>query len=64
MGFAVRAVDKRLAKLKQCGLTADRLYIPKIINVSGKSFINVNVSLFGGLGATIALLQNLAIAQF
>jgi hypothetical protein len=64
MGFAVLNVDNRLAKLNRYGLTADRLFILKIISVSGKSFINANVKQFGGLGAMIAHRQNLAIARF
>jgi hypothetical protein len=47
-----------------CGLTADRLFILKIINASGKSFITVSAKQSGGLGAMIAHPQNLAIAQF
>jgi hypothetical protein len=62
MGFVVQNVVNRPVKLKLCGLIADRLFIPKTINASGKSFITVNVRRFGGLGATIAHLQNLAIA--
>jgi len=64
MGFAVLNVDNRLAKLNRYGSTADRLFILKIISVSGKSFINVNVKQFGGLGVMIAHRQNLAIARF
>ncbi len=64
MGFVVLNVDSRQAKPKPCGLTADRLFIPKTINASGKSFITVNVRLCGGLGAMIAHHQNLAIALF
>jgi hypothetical protein len=64
MGFVVLNVDSRQAKPKQCGLIADRLFIPKIINASGKSFITVNVKQLGGLGATIVHHQNLAIARF
>jgi hypothetical protein len=64
MVFVVLSVDSRQATPKQCGLIADRLFIPKIINASGKSFITVNVKQCGGLGATIAHHQNLAIALF
>jgi hypothetical protein len=64
MFFVVRAADNRRAKLKRYGLIADRLFIPKIINASGKSFIAVNANMFGGLGVTIAPHQNLAIGQF
>jgi len=64
MGFVVLNVGSHLVKLKMCGLTADRLFIPKIINVNGKNFITVNAKRFGGLGVMIVLLQNLAIAQF
>jgi hypothetical protein len=64
MGFAVLNVDSRLVKLKLCGLTADRLFIPITINANGKNFINVNVNRYGGLGATIVRRQSLAIGQF
>jgi hypothetical protein len=64
MDFVVLNVDSRQAKPKQCGLTADRLFILKIINASGKSFITVNVRLCGGLGVTIAHHRSLAIAPF
>ncbi len=64
MGFIVLNVGSRRVKLKLCGLTVDRLFIPKIINASGKNFINVSVNQFGGLGAMIAHHQSLAIAQF
>jgi hypothetical protein len=64
MGLAVLNVGNCQAKQRLCGLTADRLFIQKITSVNGKSFITVNVRLYGGLGVTIAHHQNLAIAQF
>ena len=64
MGFIVLNVGSHRARLKLCGLIADRLFIPKITNVNGKNFINVNAKRYGGLGVTIAPLQNLAIAPF
>lgn len=64
MGFVVLNVDSHQARLLLCGLTADRLFILKIINASGKSFITVSAKQSGGLGAMIAHPQNLAIAQF
>jgi len=64
IAFVVLNVVNHQVKLKLCGLTADRLFILKTINVNGKSFINVNVKQFGGLGAMIVHLQNLAIALF
>ena len=64
MGFVVLNVDSHQAQLKLCGLTADRLFIRKIINASGKSFITVSANRCGGLGAMIARHQNLAIAPF
>lgn len=64
MAFAVLVVDNYQVKLKLCGSIADRLFIPKTISASGKSFIAVNVNRYGGLGATIALRQSLAIARF
>jgi len=64
MGFSVIVVDNHQVKLKLCGLTVDRLFILKIINASGKSFIAVSAKMSGGLGVMIALLQNLAIGQF
>ncbi len=64
MGFVVLAVDSHQVKLKQCGLTADRLFIPKTTSVNGKSFIAVIANQYGGLGATIAHLQSLAIGRF
>lgn len=64
MAFAVLNVDSHLARQKLCGSIADRLFILKTINASGKSFITVNVKPFGGLGAMIAQHQNLAIAPF
>jgi hypothetical protein len=64
MVFAVLNVDSHLAKLMLCGSIADLLFIPKTINASGKSFITVSAKPFGGLGATIAHHQNLAIAPF
>jgi hypothetical protein len=64
LGFAVLNVDSPLVKPKQCGLIADRLFIQKTINANGKSFINVIAKQLGGLGATIAHRQNLAIALF
>ncbi len=63
MASVVRVVDNCQVKLKLCGLIADRLFILKITSASGKSFIAVNVNRYGGLGATIALRQNLAIAR-
>ena len=64
MGFAVQNVDSPQARLMLCGLIADRLFIRKIINASGNSFTTVSAKQSGGLGATIAHLQNLAIALF
>jgi hypothetical protein len=64
MVFAVLVVDNRQVKLKLCGLTADRLFIPKTINANGKNFIAVSANRFGGLGVTIVHHQNLAIGQF
>jgi hypothetical protein len=64
MAFVVLVVDSRRARLRQYGSIADRLCIPKIINVNGKNFISVNANLFGGVGVTIAQCQNLAIAPF
>lgn len=64
MVFAVLVVDKPQAVLRLCGLTVDRLFTPKIINASGRNFINVNANRYGGLGVTIAPHQNLAIGQF
>jgi hypothetical protein len=64
MGFAALNVDSHPVKLKLCGLIADRLFILKTINVNGKSFINAIANQCGGLGATIAHPQNLAIARF
>jgi hypothetical protein len=64
LGFVVLNVDSHQARLLLCGLTADRLFILKIINASGKSFITVSAKQSGGLGAMIAHPQNLAIAQF
>jgi hypothetical protein len=64
MVFAVRDADNRQVRLNRCGLTADRLFIQKIISVSGKSFTIVNANRYGGLGATSARRQNLAIARF
>jgi hypothetical protein len=64
MVFVALNVGSHLVKLKRCGLIADRLFILKTINANGKSFINVIAKQLGGLGATIAHLQNLAIALF
>jgi hypothetical protein len=64
MVFVALNVGSHLVKPKQCGLIADRLFILKTINANGKSFINVIAKQLGGLGATIAHLQNLAIALF
>jgi hypothetical protein len=61
--FVALVVADWLVKLKQHGLIADRQFIQKIISANGKSFIIVNVMLFGGLGVAIAQVQNLAIGK-
>jgi hypothetical protein len=60
--FVVLNVGSYRVKLMLCGLTVDRLFIRKTTNASGKNFINVSANQLGGLGATIAHHQNLAIA--
>lgn len=62
--FAVLVVVNRQVKLNLCGLIADRLFIPKTISASGKSFIIANVKRLGGLGVMIARHQSLAIGRF
>jgi hypothetical protein len=63
IAFAVPAVDNHPAKPKLCGLIADRLFTPKIINVSGKSFIVANANRLGGHGVMIVHRQNFAIGR-
>jgi hypothetical protein len=63
IALVVRAVGNHQVKPKLCGLIADRLFTQKIISVSGKSFIAVNVNRSGGLGAMIVHHQNFAIGQ-
>jgi hypothetical protein len=64
IAFVALAVDNHPAKPKPCGLIADRLFIPKITNVSGKSFIAASANRSGGLGVMIVRRQSFAIGRY
>lgn len=55
--LAARLAAPPLLKPTESGLTADRLFSPKITAANGKSFTNVNAVRSGGHGAAIVLLQ-------